>query len=157
MNIHAPTIPTEKGPANNLDSSPAQPCSISEPCTSAPLGLEPCTSTQQLLDAFREKLEQIPLSIPEAGDDHPLAPFAVDAARTVCGEPADDWENVLNPMIHQAFRWGEAANRSAMIQWGRKGLDGFLKFIEFYVQKRGLKDVCIREKVEGIMRAIDDK
>jgi len=45
----------------------------------------------------------IPETVPLADKDHPLASFSGDLA--VCiGHDLDDWEDILNLMMHQAAR-----------------------------------------------------
>ena len=103
-NIHAPKILNSPNPPKLAPSSPSSTRASSIPSSSLPTQTrEPCTTAICLLDHLREKLNQIPTTEPEATETHRLASFAADAESYVLGDPQDDWENVLNPMFHQAF------------------------------------------------------
>ena len=155
-NIHAPKILNSPNPPKLAPSSPSLTRASSIPSSSLPTQTqEPCTTAICLLDHLREKLNQIPTTEPEATETHRLASFAADAESYVLGDPQDDWENVLNPMFHQAFGWGEDTTLQGLVQRGRYGLDGFVKFVGYFVELRGLEDGFIREKIEKLIEAID--
>ncbi len=64
----------------------------------------------KLVDRLKWKMELIPHSTPLAGDHGPLRIFAVNPQHLILAGsvPGNDWENILNPMMKQAFRWASA-------------------------------------------------
>ena len=147
-NIHVPKAKLLSLPELSISNS------VTNPVSSSSESLEPSPAVR-LLDSLYQKLGQIPASLPEATNSHALAEFSADAAKSVIGVPADDWEDLLNPMFHRAFGWGNMNGIRDLIQRGQYGLDGFIKFVWYFAENRGLEDGCIREKVERIMEAID--
>jgi len=80
---------------------------------------------------------------PLASNDHPLAIFSRDPA--ACISPGlDDWEDVLNPMMKKAFGWGASVEKiqslKGLAQSGLNGLDGFYKFMGYFITRRGRRN-----------------
>lgn len=69
---------------------------------------ESCAVAKQLLRHLHEQITSIPDTLPPADERHPLAVFAGNPADHV-NIDQDDWEDVLNPMMHQAFGYGAGA------------------------------------------------
>jgi hypothetical protein len=55
------------------------------------LALKGCTEAHQILSKFFNRIKMLPISVGEAGDDHPLAQFSGDPVGCV-GEDEDAWE-----------------------------------------------------------------
>ena len=89
--------------------------------------------------------------------DHPLAAFSGDPAKCILGVVEDDWEVILNPRMKQVFGWGENRVRCDFAQRGEAGLDGFLKFMGYFVDHRGLLRALIETKVMILLDAIAKK
>jgi len=106
---------------------------------------------------LKEKVEEMPKDVELAQLDHPLAAFSGDPANCALGSFEDDWEEVLNPRMKQAFGWGEDRVGWDFAQRGETGLDGFLKFVGHFVDHRGLLGVLIKTKVTVLLKAIAKK
>ena len=117
-----------------------------------------CVHTTELLERLQAAANRIPRSIALAGDDHPLAIFSADPKATV-PIGLDCWEEILNPMMKQAFGWGSELSGD-MMKWkwaaqrGPKGIDGFIEFIKFCVINCGLNGTLIEPKVTLLINAI---
>lgn len=69
--------------------------------------------------------------------------------------PEDDWEEILNPKMKSAFGWGRESVDEGFARRGLNGLDGFLRFLEYFVTWRGLKGALIETKVVTLLEAIE--
>jgi hypothetical protein len=103
-------------------------------------------------------MKQIPDTTPVASEDHRLSIFSGDPEASV--SPAlDDWEDILNPMMKRAFDWGaNLENVQAMrglARRGQNGLDGFHRFVGYFVMHRGLKGALVETKAAVLLAAID--
>ena len=118
---------------------------------------EGCRIACTLLKKLEVAVQRIPETAPLADDMNPLAIFSGDP--DACVPPdVDCWEDVVNPMMKAAFGWG---NESEDGRWmgkvccGQQGIDGFMAFLQFCVQNRGLKGGLIEPKVETLLKVID--
>jgi hypothetical protein len=117
-----------------------------------------CTVASELLSRLEKAIKRIPSDKPHATIEHRLSEFSNDPSTVVQGPADDDWEEVLNPMMKRAFGWGDDATRAAakeMLQRGQFGLDGFLKFIHYFVERRGLKGGMFESKIMGILEELE--
>jgi hypothetical protein len=65
------------------------------------------------------------------------------------------WQ-ALSSTFHKAFGYGEGSEtREAMIQRGPYGLDGFLRFAQYFVVERGMDNVMFELKLEQVLEALD--
>ena len=65
---------------------------------------------------------------------------------------------MLNPMMKSAFGWGEEAMQEAvkeMLECGQYGLDGFIKFLQFFVMNHGLKGVMFESKLKALLEELN--
>jgi hypothetical protein len=132
--------------------------------TSAPSqALEPisdaCQSAVKLLANLRMAIERIPDDKPPATTEHRLFPFGADPAMSIDPD-VDDWEDVLNPMLKNAFGWGEGEMRESvkeMMNRGNYGLDGFVRFLHYFVMYRGLKGGMFESKVVAVLEELESK
>jgi hypothetical protein len=118
-----------------------------------------CPIAMSLLSKLREGIERIPTTNPAATTEHRLYEFGGDPSK--CIQPGNwelDWEDLLNPMMKRAFGWGdEEVNISAreMLHRGQYGLDGFIKFVDYFVTRRGLMGGLIESKTTAILKALE--
>ncbi|KAN0109249.1 hypothetical protein V8E52_009433 [Russula decolorans] len=71
----------------------------------------------------------------------------------------DDWP-ILNGMLKTAFGWGEAEMAAAipdMLNRGALGLDGFIEFMRFFVNGRGLEGVLIETKINALLKKLGNQ
>ena len=72
-----------------------------------------CAHATKLLERLQAATNRIPRSTALAGDNHPLAIFSADLKATV-PIGLDCWEEILNPMMKQAFGWVELRHEMEM-------------------------------------------
>lgn len=103
-------------------------------------------------------MENIPHTIPPANDKHPLAVFSGNLAHQV-NTDVNNWEDILNPVVHQAFGYGLMMENKAMLKGlarcGKYGLDGFCQFVEYFVIHRGLQGGLVERKVNVLLVVIN--
>ncbi|KAH9041867.1 hypothetical protein EDB83DRAFT_2524007 [Lactarius deliciosus] len=112
-----------------------------------------------LLQDLEAAVKQIPCDVPSATPEHRLSIFAVDPGTCVAEPGEDDWF-VLNQMMKSSFGWGEgemAVIVPQLLNQGPHGLDGFIHFMTFFIQERGLQGVLFETKVEAILKEIEDR
>lgn len=138
-----------------VHADPAQP--IEMPETSLPRPPQGCQHAIGILRKLQEKMELIPKETAPAGPEHPLAIFSEHPAECTKGAslPENDWEEILNPKMKGAFGWGHDSVEAGFARRGMNGLDGFLRFISYFVNRRGLKGSLIETKVVIIVEAIE--
>lgn len=151
-----------------VHAAPFLPESIVSDCQGADVGVNQphgphpssCPSALKLMQHLKAKIEAMPKDIALTAQlDHPLAAFSGDPAEYVLGDFEDDWEEVLNPRMKQAFGWGGDSDgvERDFAQRGEMGLDGFLKFVGYFVDHRGLLGALIETKVTILLDAIAKK
>ena len=116
-----------------------------------------CPHAIGILQKLQEKMDLIPKETAPAGPEHPLAVFSENPAECTngAGVPENDWEEILNPKMKSAFGWGRESFEEGFAQRGLNGLDGFVRFIGYFVTWRGLKGSLIEMKVETLLQAIE--
>lgn len=118
-----------------------------------------CPRAIQLLDDLKAASKRIPNETPRATHAHRLSVFTADP-RTCVAEPGEDDWPILNGMLKTAFGWGEAEMAAAipeMLNRREQGLDGFIQFMQFFVDERGLEGVLFETKVEALCKELDNR
>jgi hypothetical protein len=124
------------------------------------VGASSCPIATRLLRNLHEKIGGISEGVPLADESHPLAGFSGDPASCVSPD-LDDWEDILNPMMHRAFGYASSVATQNpdilkdLARRGDHGLDGFCRFIEYFVKSRGLQGGLLESKVELLIAAIN--
>ena len=104
-------------------------------------------------------VKQIPSEMPSATPEHQLNIFSVDPHTCIAEPGEDDWL-IINQMMKSLFGWGEqemAAVVPKLLNHSAYGLDGFLCFMTFFAQERGLQGALFETKVEVILKGIEDR
>jgi hypothetical protein len=120
-----------------------------------------CPLAINLLSKLRKGIERIPPTNAIATTEHRLQGFGGDPTKYVNPEVEDsdtDWEELLNPMMKQAFGWGDHETKESakvMLHRGQYGLDGFVNFLGYFVAQRGLMGGLIESKVMAILEALE--
>ena len=112
-----------------------------------------------LLQELEVAVKRIPGDTPSATPGHRLNIFAVEPRTCVAKPGEDDWFS-LNQMMKSSFGWGEsemAAVVPQLLNQGTYGLDGFIHFLTYFVQERGLQGALFETKVEAILKEIDNR
>jgi hypothetical protein len=159
--IHAPEVPS----VASLTEDHAEPQSLPSTTLHAapnmtPEGLEGdnvCPMAVKLLCELQAGVERISADKPKAIPSHRLSAFSVDLSSCI-GQGDDNWEDILNPMIKGAFGWGEDAMCKVvkeMLQHGQWGLDGFIRFLQFFVMTCGLKGAMFESKIKALLEELE--
>ena len=110
-----------------------------------------------LLQNLEATVEQILSDMPNATPEHQLSIFTANP-HTCIDEPGEDDWMILNQMMKLAFGWGEqemASNVPHLLNQSPYGLDGFILFMTFFVQERGLQGALFETKVEAILKEME--
>lgn len=110
------------------------------------------------LEKFHSLINRLPESIPEATEYDTLAMFGGNPQD--CDDPSlngdDLWEEVLNGMMKNVLGWGMESDMNNVIRRGRKGLDGLLNFVKYFVVKRGVSMGLFEGKLSHLIHALED-
>ena len=66
----------------------------------------------------------------------------------------DDWEEVLNPKMKAAFGWNQDGLEMGYARRGEFGLDGFVKFIGYFIHQRSLNGALLETKITALIETI---
>jgi hypothetical protein len=145
-------FPTQKGKQKASQTTlPMQPDSNTN-TTICPNGL-------QLLQRLEAAANQISSDVPSAAPKDPLSIFMLNPSDCIAEDGEDDWP-ILNSMLKSSFGWGEremAAAIPQMLKHGEYGLDGFIKFMKYFVVERGLQGVMFETKVDALVRELEQQ
>ncbi|KAJ7306878.1 hypothetical protein DFH08DRAFT_944693 [Mycena albidolilacea] len=116
----------------------------------------PSSRVIQLLDHLRANVELLPSTIPDADVDNPLSEFAAEPTEYVSqGMPAGELWEALSPTFHRVFGYGMGSDeRKRMVQRGSAGLDGTLRFLDYFIRERGLEGGMVELKIEQLIEAV---
>lgn len=113
---------------------------------------------ENFLAKFHRLINSLPDSIPEATEYDTLAMFGGNPQD--CDDPSLDgddlWEEVLNGMMKNVFGWGTEGDMKNVIRRGRKGLDGLLNFVKFFVVKRCVSMGLFEGKLSHLIHALEN-
>ena len=119
-------------------------------------GPEPCPNALRLLKSLKESMELIPKDVPLAQPNHPLAVFFGNPVGSEGLDYDDDWdsEEVLNPKMKAAFGWNQDGLEMGYARRGEFGLDGFVKFIGYFIHQRSLNGALLETKITALIETI---
>lgn len=120
-------------------------------------GPEPCPNALKLLKSLKKSMKLIPEDVPLAQPNHPLAVFFENPVGCEGQDYDDDWEEVLNPKMKAAFGWNQDELETGYARRGELGLDGFIKFIGYFVHQRGLKGALFETKIIALIDTIKNQ
>jgi len=109
-----------------------------------------------LLDQLCAHVEILPSTVPVASQDNPLSEFAGQPTEYVSQStlPSDLWEE-LAPYFHRVFGYAmELEKRRRMVQRGWAGLDGVVRFLDYFIRERGLEGAMVEVKIEQLIEAV---
>lgn len=120
----------EKQPTAHEVSSPSSPC----------------------LSRLLHAIHQIPLSVPEAGSDHPFAQFSGELKGCVPeGEDAwETWDGPLNTILQK-----ESQELETLVTRGRYGLSALHRFLQYLVTEHGVNSALFEGKIEHLIHAMN--
>lgn len=134
-------------PSNTILPEPLQPDDITFPTTRQPFVVH------DLASKLQELISNLPpLTGMETGPD-PLETFMVNPAMIDNPSVSSDslWEEILNGMFKGALGWGTSLDVGNVVENGRAGLDGMVRFIEYFVRERGVSEALIEGKLAHLM------
>ncbi|KAJ7347779.1 hypothetical protein DFH08DRAFT_936589 [Mycena albidolilacea] len=116
----------------------------------------PSSRVIQLLDHLRANVELLPSTIPDADVDNPLSEFAAEPTEYVSQSmPAGELWEALSPTFHRVFGYSMGPDeRKSMVQRGSAGLDGTLRFLDYFIRERGLEGGMVELKIEQLIEAV---
>ena len=125
-------------------------------CTLKP-AVEPVIG--DFLRKLHNLIENLPVSIPEASDYDRLAVFAGNPAEydNPNLSPDELWEGTLNGLFKSALGWGIEGNMDEVIRHGRKGLDGLMNFVKYFVVKQGISMGLFEGKLAYLISELEGK
>ena len=101
----------------------------------------------------------LPESIPEGSKFDKLAYFVCNSKDF--DDPTVDadelWEMGLNNTLKSVFGWGSEQNMDDIIQHGKWGLDGLVKFVTYFIEERGMSEGLFEGKLEFLMKELEKK
>jgi hypothetical protein len=140
--VHTPAPVAFRAPIASKNPAPVTGKTSAAPAlTSASVSAQASLPLLGLMRQLRDNIRRLPLAIPEADETNPLSVFSGDPASYVGEDVTSDtlWEE-LAPTFHKAFNYGHGVEeRVCMIQTGPHGLGGFMRFLDYFVVKRGLR------------------
>jgi hypothetical protein len=147
--VYGRKLPTA-GPAASVASSAICPLDTA---------IEPVVSQRNLIEKLSELIENLPESIPEASVYDRLAIFAGNPVEydDISLSPDDLWEATLNGLFKSALGWGTEVDMDEVIRRGRKGLQGLVNFVKYFVVKRGVSIGLFEGKLAHLMAELEKK
>lgn len=113
--------------------------------------------TTGILQRLHAADRQLPESVPFGTWEDTLAVFAIDPAQLV--DPTMEanclWEEVLNGMMKNVLGWADQPV-CGLVRRGEFGLSGLLRFIEYFMLKRGVSAGLFEGKLSVLMSEIDN-
>ncbi|KAF8962782.1 hypothetical protein BDZ97DRAFT_2020851, partial [Flammula alnicola] len=114
---------------------------------------------RDFLETLQHLIRSLPDTVAEASDYDDLAIFEGNP------EDFDDpslnadelWETVLNQCLKSALGWGTEGDMDTIIRRGRKGLDGLMNFIRYFVIKRGVSEALFEGKLSHLMKELEKR
>jgi hypothetical protein len=126
----------------------------SEPATPTPdtLTTEP-RPPSKLVEELRRLTAGLPQSVAVGKDNDPLTTFACDPkAIDKDGFPSSElWERLLNDKMKAVFGWGTDTHPGSIIRRGELGMEGFVRFVEYFVVERGVEEPLFEGKLGLLM------
>lgn len=114
-------------------------------------------SVSRFLNKLQRLIKNIPVDIPEAGDNDKLAIFGGNPKDFDNDglDPDDLWEEVLNPLLKSSLGWGSEGNMEEIICRGRRGAEGLAMFVEYFVEKRGVSESLFEGKLSYLLSCLE--
>lgn len=110
-----------------------------------------------IITRLRTAIAQLPSTVPEGNDEEPLAAFSGDPSLLAEPDTSPDelWEEVLNGMMKRHLGWGPITDTGGLVRRGKKGLDGLLQFVEYFVLQRNVDASLFEGKLTSLMDVLD--
>jgi hypothetical protein len=96
-----------------------------------------CVHAEQLMESLQKGISNRGNQLPVANKTNTLAIFAQNP-ENVIADDVDDWEDILNPMLHRAFGYGVDSETASpellktLAVRGEYGINAFYKFMNYW-------------------------
>ncbi|KAJ6623827.1 hypothetical protein B0H10DRAFT_2213199 [Mycena sp. CBHHK59/15] len=152
--VRAPSPIRGEVPAAEFHSELAS--TSAQPSVHGPISLAAPSRAARLLDQLRTSVQLLPSTVPTADINNPLAVFSGIPSQYVSEHaPAIALWEELAPLFHKAFGYGEGHDsRVRLIERGNFGLDGALRFLDYFVRERFLEGGQVELKIEQLIEAV---
>ncbi|KAG6822744.1 hypothetical protein H0H92_012734, partial [Tricholoma furcatifolium] len=148
---------------SSLAPPPPTPLGIASPSSTQPEKIpeDGCTPSQNhhvhFLHKLRSLVAHLPHSVPEAGPDDKLADFSGDPARAVDSRLTGEeiWEEMLNQALKNCLGYGKSHDLTNIIKRGALGMNGFIRFIEYFVLQRAVPEALVEQKLEHLIESLE--
>ncbi len=142
--------------AKDSDVGPIIPMTSENNKAASPLESTPMLKVSSFLNKLQHLIENIPDNVPEAGDNDKLAIFGgnpkdFDDERL---DPDGLWEEVLNPLLKSRLGWGMEGNMDDIIRSGKKGVEGLVTFVKYFIEERGVSDALFEGKLTYLLSSL---
>jgi hypothetical protein len=67
----------------------------------------------------------------------------------------DLWEEVINGLLKQSLGWGKETDIKSVVRRGPRGVEGLVKFVEYFVESRGVDEALFEGKLARLMEEMD--
>ncbi|GLB44007.1 hypothetical protein LshimejAT787_1501910 [Lyophyllum shimeji] len=139
----------------------SEPAREAEEILLAPSHASPSSKPDEvpILQMLRVLVSRIPDTVPEATHDDALAVFGGDPASFIDPEPEMDgddiWQGMMNATLKRVFGWQTEVDLTTVIKRGPLGMDGFVRFIEYYIVDRGVPAALLEGKLEHLLDTLE--
>ncbi|KAG6906501.1 hypothetical protein DXG01_013604 [Tephrocybe rancida] len=118
--------------------------------------LDPWGKEAAIVSELRDLIAKLPPTVLEAGPADVLAIFGKDPKSFDDLEmPLEDiWETMMNPTLKSILGWGNNVDLATVIRRGALGMDGFLHFINYFVDIRKVPEFLLEGKLTRLMEAL---
>ena len=112
-----------------------------------------------LVDSLKQLAQQLCNNITHCAVDickpDPLACFNVDPAgyNNKDVSPDELWE-VLNQAMKNGLGWGTSLDVPALLETDGRGIMGLVRFVEYFVEKRGVSEALFEGKLNHLMSGL---
>jgi len=111
------------------------------------------------ISTFQNLVKSLPEDVPEASKFDRLAVFG--GTPQEFDDPALDadelWETTINGILKSTLGWGMEGNMEEIIQRGKWGLDGLVKFATYFVEERGVSEGLFEGKLTYLAVALEKR
>lgn len=152
--VRAPSPIRGDVPASETRSSLAS--TSAQPFVPAPISPAAPSRVTQLLDQLRMAVELLPSTVPIADANNPLAQLSgIPSDYVAADTPASALWEELGSVFHKAFGYGSGLDdRVRLVQRGKFGLDGALRFLDYFIRERGLDGGQVQLKIEQLIESV---
>ncbi|RDB27516.1 hypothetical protein Hypma_003767 [Hypsizygus marmoreus] len=109
-----------------------------------------------VIQKLRNLVLRLPTSVLVAVSDDALAIFSGNPEQTVDPQMDGDeiWEGMMNSTLKRALGWGRELDLTGVVRRGALGMDGFVKFLDYFMTERGVSAERVEGKLEYLFETL---